>query len=126
MSSQAHPSKVPRRNLNQVQGKLVRDSKSSLATGLTREMKAGDLAIPPSRKRRKDRPADIERLSRTTITTNKVIDRPLTYDNCRTRTHIPAYVENAKAYEGTDYTRVLREAEIIAASHTMNISRTIN
>ncbi|KAK2943058.1 putative Pancreatic alpha-amylase [Blattamonas nauphoetae] len=39
----------------------------------------------------------------------------VTCDGCRTRTYAPAYVENAKAYEGTDYTRVHRDAEIIAA-----------
>ncbi|KAK2940744.1 hypothetical protein BLNAU_22892 [Blattamonas nauphoetae] len=76
MSSQAHPSEVPHRNLCQVQGKLVRDSEYSFTIGLTREMKAGGLAVPPSRTTTKDPSADIERLSRTTITTNKAMDRP--------------------------------------------------
>ena len=39
----------------------------------------------------------------------------LTCDYCRTRKYAPAYVEDAVAYEGTDYTRVHRDAAIINA-----------
>jgi len=40
-----------------------------------------------------------------------------TCDYCKSREYAPAYVENAKAYEGTDYTRVHRDEQIIAAMH---------
>ncbi|OHT08399.1 Alpha amylase, catalytic domain containing protein [Tritrichomonas foetus] len=41
-----------------------------------------------------------------------------TCDSCRSRGFAPAYVENANAYEGSDYTRVHRDAQIIAAMRT--------
>ena len=39
----------------------------------------------------------------------------VTCENCRTREFAKAYVEDAVAYEGTDYTRVHRDREIINA-----------
>jgi alpha-amylase len=38
-----------------------------------------------------------------------------TCDNCQSREYVAAYQENAKAYEGSDYTRVHRDEQIIAA-----------
>ncbi|OHT01678.1 Alpha amylase, catalytic domain containing protein [Tritrichomonas foetus] len=42
-------------------------------------------------------------------------DCKVTCDYCQGREKAAAYVENAKAYEGTDYTRVHRDEAIIAA-----------
>ncbi|KAK2955665.1 putative Pancreatic alpha-amylase [Blattamonas nauphoetae] len=39
----------------------------------------------------------------------------VTCETCKSRSYAPAYVAGAKAYEGGDYTRVHRDAEIIAA-----------
>lgn len=39
----------------------------------------------------------------------------ITCDYCKSRSYAKAYVENAQAYAGSDYTRVHRDAQIIAA-----------